>query len=148
MAGIRTALANLVAMQETVSITDPITATITKAYKNPPDRQVAPKAPFIINTWSFPEQRDQISQEVHDYSINMQVFCYDASLEQAGDVAAAFHEAILNAWRADPKLTQNGSPGIQRGWLKGNFPTLVGLELNGLHYVGLDLVLDCLIERT
>lgn len=141
-------MANLVAMQESVSITAPITASITKAYKTPPDRQMGHSGPFIINSWAFPEQANHIAQEAHQYSISMQVFCSDASLEQAGDIAAAFHEALLNAWRADPKLTQNSSPGIISGIWRGNTPTLVSIEWNGKAYVGLDLVLDCWIERT
>lgn len=141
-------MANLVTMQETVSITAPETLSIRKAYKTPPDRQIAPGTPFIINSWAFPEQGNNIAQSVHQYSISMQVFCADASLEQAGDIAAAFHEALLNAWRADPKLTQNGSPAIIGGIWRGNNPTLVAMEWNGKNYVGLDLVLDCSIERT
>ncbi len=150
MAGIRTALTNLVAMQETVSITDPVSRTINKAYKTVPGPQTAlATPPFIINTWTFPDQRDLISQEVHDYTINMQVFCYDANSEVAGDIAAAFHEALLNAWVADPKLTQNGTPAIVRGWFRGGDPTVVELQDNGGNrYAGLDLYLDCSIERT
>ena len=147
MTGIRTALTNLVAMQEAVSITAPISASINKAYTSPPDRQANPRTPFIINQFAFPEQEDYIAQNAHRYSISMQVFCADGSLEQAGDIAAAFHEALLDAWRADPKLTQSAVPGIISGTWRGNVPTLVLLELHGNPYVGLDLVLDCWIER-
>lgn len=147
MAGIRTALDNLVALQETVSITSPVAMSITKAYKHPPGRQIAAGAPFVVNTWAFPAQDFNIAQSVHRYTINMQVFCEDADLERAGDIAAAFHEAILNAWRADPKLTQAGVAGVIGAHLRGGDPTLVALEYNGKTYAGLDLFLDCQIAR-
>lgn len=148
MAGIRTALTNLVALQESVSITDPVNMSIRKAYTHHPGKSVNPGMPFIFNTWTFPAQDLAISQEVHRYTINMQVHVEDADGERAGDIASAFHEALLNAWRADPKLTQNGSPGVIGAALRGGEPTLVNFEHNGKLYTGLDLFLDCQIERT
>lgn len=146
MAGIRTALTELKTIQEALSITDPITETIQEAFTHPPGPNITPTAPFVINTWSFGEQRNHIAQEVHDYSINMQFFIYDADQDIAGDVCSAFHEAFLNSWRTgNNKDLNSGAVGVR---IRGGEPTLVALTHNGITYAGLDLFLDCSIERT
>lgn len=147
MAGIRTALTNLVAIQEDVSITDPYGMEITEVFKHPPGAQIAPEPPFIVNTWSFPDQDLYIAQDVHRYTINMRVYIGEPDREDAGDIAAAFHEALLNAWRADPTLKNGGSAAVIEAAYRGGEPTLGILEMNGINYVGLDLYLDCQIAR-
>ena len=54
MGDIRTALTNLVTLQESLSITAPISSSILRAYKfTPPQSSSLPDTPCFLNTWTL-----------------------------------------------------------------------------------------------
>lgn len=151
MAGIRSALTNLIAIQDALAITNPISTSIAKAYKYPPDRDTALDFPAIINTWSFLDQGSEdgsFSQGHHRYSVEMQCLIRDADLSRGIDIATAFWEAWLTAWVADQQLTNGGASTILATSLTGAAPTIQALEWSGVSYPGWTATLDGLIPLT
>ena len=151
MAGIRPVLTNLAAIQDALTITDPFSTSIAKAYDYPPNRNEVLDMPAIVNLWSFPDQSVEdgsFAQGHHRYSIQMQCFVNDADLSQGLDIATAFWEAWLDAWVADQQL-KNGGPAVIHGTsLTGADPTISLLEWNGVTYPGWTATLEGVVPRT
>ena len=137
---IRSALDEIIAMESALVITDPINATIKRAYNYFPDRKSAmPDTPCWTNAWTlnriesgFQDNRRQF------YTVNAQLFVNDADLSRAADIATGFHVALVGA--AHVNSTLNGQATDMT--LRGGEPTLVLLEWAGQAYVGLNLYFD------
>ena len=143
-------ITNLVAVQESLSITSPVSQTILKAYPRPPARNVSLEPPCFINTWSFPDQAGEdgsFSQAEHRYVITMQMFAVDADLDRGLHIAEKFWEAWLDAWVADQQLKNGGASTILGSALTGADPTLSLLEWNNVGYPGWTATLDGIIQR-
>ena len=147
---ISTTMTTLATLQETLSITVPVSQSILKAYPRPPARNVSLEPPCFINTWSFPDQAGEdgsFAQGEHRYVITMQMFAEDADLDQGLHIAEMFWEAWLDAWVADQGIKSGGVKTINGAALTGADPTLSLLEWNGKGYPGWTATLDGIIQR-
>ena len=136
---IRAALDRLVVIQGGLSITDPIAASISAAYKYVPRQDTAlPSTPCWMNDWTLIREERHIDMRIQLYTVHMQLFVRDADQDQAADIASAFMEKTVEALDADVTL----AGAVTRQSLRGGEPTLVSLERAGLSYIGLDLFLD------
>jgi flagellar capping protein FliD len=143
MGDIRTALTNLVTLQEGLSITAPVSSSIKRAYKyTPPMSSALPDTPCFLNTWSLTNQELDVSLRVLSYTIRMQLIVHDSDQDQAADIASSYMNAIITAQNAD--VTLNGS--VTQCELRGSDPTLGVLNWAGVDYIGLDLLLDVTIS--
>ena len=151
MAGIRPVLTNLAAIQDALSITDPFSTSIAKAYDYPPSKNVTLDMPAIVNLWSFPDQSVEdgsFDQDRHRYAIEMQCFVNDADLSRGLDIATAFWEAWLDAWVADQQLKNGGAAVIHGTSLTGADSTISLLEWTGVTYAGWTATLEGVVPRT
>ena len=143
MGDIRTALTNLVTLQESLSITAPISSSILRAYKfTPPQSSSLPDTPCFLNTWTLTNQELDISLRILFYTIRMQLIVHDSDQDQAADIASSYMTALITAQNAD--VTLNGS--VNQCFLRGSDPTLGVLQWAGVDYIGLDLLLDIEIK--
>jgi len=136
---IRSALTQLIAVQDGLSITDPIVASIEKAWTYMiPQNSIAPDTPCWMNTWRMDREERGSSVRRQFYTINMQLLVRDADQERAADIATAFHVALVTA--LDGNLTLSGS--VKTQTLRGGDPTLFVVDRGGLAFIGLDEFLD------
>lgn len=150
MAGISAALDGLVYQQEQLSITlaNGDTKTLARVYKHAPDRKATPPSGSVINSWTFPEQDNNIAQNVHRYSITSEWLISQASLEQGGREVILWWEAWLTQWVTNPKLPiADATTTIVAGRIRADDPTVAALEWGGKNYVGMVTHLDAQIER-
>ena len=139
MSDIRTALTNLVTLQEGLSITAPVSSSIKRAYKyTPPQSSSLPDTPCVLNTWSLTSQELDISLRILFYTIRMQLIVHDSDQDRAADIASSYMNAIITAQNAD--VTLDGA--VNQSILRGSDPTLGVLSWAGVDYIGLDLLLD------
>ena len=139
MADIRTALTNLVTLQEGLSITAPVSSSIKRAYKyTPPMSSALPDTPCFLNTWTLTSQELDISLRILFYTIRMQLIVHDSDQDRAADIASSYMNAIITAQNAD--VTLDGA--VNQSILRGSDPTLGVLSGAGVEFVGLDLLLD------
>jgi hypothetical protein len=139
MADIRTVMTKVVALQESLSITAPISSSVLRAYKYmPPMSSALPDCPCWINAWTLQNQELAISLRVLFYTIRMQLVIDDADQDQAADIASAYMNAFIDAHYQDVQL--DGSCNLSS--LRGGDPTLAVLSWAGRDYIGLDLFLD------
>jgi hypothetical protein len=140
---IRTVMTNVVSLQEGLSITSPVSASIKRAYKYmPPMSSALPDCPCFINSWTLAEQELDLGLRILFYTINMQLAVDDSDQDQAADIASSFMNAFITAHNADVQL--GGSCNITT--LRGSDPTLAVLQWAGVSYIGLDLLLDVEIK--
>ena len=140
---IRSALDQLIILQAALSITDPETVTIKKAWKYmAPQDAILPDAPCWMNEWRMVSEGRDSGLRRQDYTVHMQLFIDNADQERAADIASAFHVALVAA--LDLKITLSGTVVLHN--LRGGDPTLAILERAGRSYVGLNLYLDLLME--
>lgn len=145
MSNIRAALDTLITLQAALSIASPITASIKKAYKYVPDRNVSlPDTPCWMNTWTHVRRERYHGQRDDFYVVNCQLAVNDADLDRAADIATAFHEAFADA--LDGNVTLGGKVIVAN--LRGGDPTLILLSWGGQGYVGLNEFVDLEIVET
>jgi hypothetical protein len=136
----------IVAIQESLSITDPVKAQIKRAYPYVPDFGVgAPATPMMMNEWSF-DREDRTNQGLRQqyYTVHMQLLVYDAKTDRAADIATAFMEPIVDAFDAADVLHGAAFWTKLRGraGAGGSVPTLFPVTWAGKKHMGLDLFLD------
>jgi hypothetical protein len=131
VSSITAALDALITMQEALSITDPITATIKKAYKLPPQGKIVLDFPCVINNVSFVRQvRSPVGILRHFYTIEQRLLVKDADLNRGAQIALAFWHEILITWNENIKLTNT----VYTSELRGASPTIGIVEFAGLSY--------------
>jgi hypothetical protein len=137
---IRAAMTRIIAVQAALTITDPIAASIKKAWRyTPPQSQTVTETPAFINSWTLnQETRYSNGYRRHDYTVHMQLLVEDSDKDRAADIASAFHAALLTAFDADVQLA--GACSGQT--IRGGDPTLANFEFAGNPYIGLDLYMD------
>lgn len=139
MADIRTVMSKVVTLQESLSITAPISSSILRAYKYmPPMSSSLPDCPCWLNAWTLQRQELAIGLRVLFYSVRMQCVIDDADQDQAADIASSYMNAFIDAHYQDVQL--DGSCNVS--YLRGGDPTLSVLNWAGRDYIGLDLFLD------
>ena len=135
----------IVAIQADLSISDPSPLAVKKVWKYvPPQSVTVTDIPCWMNTWAvgrciwYPGDMREVP-----YRVNMKLLAVDAIARQdeAADIATAFWEETLKAFRDDPML--GGTDRIQD--LEGGDPTLAVVDYGGKSYVGLNLFLDILV---
>ncbi len=134
-------MTQLVALESGLAISQPIAATVKRAYTYTPDRQSAlPDTPCWINEWAMPKVEMLMGNSNADqyYTVKSQLLVLDADLSRAADIATAFHVALVTAWEANVFLTNS----VSLASLRGADPTLALLEWAGLSYVGLNVIWD------
>ena len=136
---IRSALDRIIATQDGLSITDPATVSILKAYKySPPASEQLPDLPAFTNDWSLTRYDRHTGLRIRFYTVHMQLFVYDADQDRAADIATAFHEKLLTQLDADVTLNNT----VVRHDIRGGNPTLVAITRSNQVYIGLDMFLD------
>ena len=126
-------------MQAAIAITDPVTASIKKAYKYVPAASVAlPDTPCWTNEWTLTSVDRFVGLRIQNYTVHMQLFVQDADLDRAADIASSFHKEFVDDLDADISLNNT----VTQQSLRGGSPTLAGLQRANLAYIGLDLFLD------
>lgn len=140
---IRSALSRLTAIQQGLSITTPITASIKKAWTYFPPENAVVDTPCFLNSWTLVEEARNPSHRIQRYTVRMQLLVHDADMERAADIATSFHVQLVDALDADVNLA--GTVSYQT--LRGGNPTLAILERGGRIYVGLDLYLDLVMSE-
>jgi hypothetical protein len=140
---IRTVMGNVVTLQESLSITAPISSSILRAYKYmPPMASALPDTPCFFNSWTLQNQQLDISLRILSYTVRMQLAVLDADQDVAADIASSYMNALITAHNADVQLS--GSCTLTT--LRGGDPTLAVLNWAGQDYIGLDLFLDIEIK--
>lgn len=140
MSDIRTAITNLVSLQEDLSISSPVSSSIKRAYNYTPNMASAlPDTPCWLNTWTLQNQELDIGLRILTYTIRMQLMVFDADFSRAADICSAYMTAFITAHNADITLDSS----VTQCALRGGDPTLGVLSWAGQEYVGLDLYLDC-----
>lgn len=140
------ALDNLIVLQASVSITDPLSLSIKKAFAFvPPQSVILPDLPAWVNAWDLVREERHVGLRVLFYTVSMQLFVAEASLEQdrMARAASAFMEALVN--KLDTDVTLGGQ--VAEASLRGASPTLAILERAGKGYIGLNLLLDLEIKE-
>lgn len=103
---VRTAITALVAVQESVSITDPAIASIKKAYPTIPKGDGMPDLPCFMN-FPKPMRVSHIAgSRAQRWQVRSQLFVYDASQAWAADVVLALLTAYID--KLSDALTLNG----------------------------------------
>lgn len=139
---IRTALASLVAIQESLHIDDPAPGfDIVKAWRYVPPQNAALETPCWLNRWEMIDIQRVSSMRIQRYTIEMQLFVDDADQDVAADAATAFHGALIDA--LDGSIMFGGAIKLL-GSMRGG---IVLLERGGLSHIGLDLFLDIMFEE-
>ncbi len=136
---IRSALDRIVVVQGGLAITDPITASVQKAWKYVPSRRATlADTPAFTNSWRLVSTESGNSLFRRQYTVNMQLFVNDADTDRAADIASSFEQALHVAFNADKRLENT----VTRQTIYGGDPTLALLEYAKKTYVGLDLFMD------
>ena len=136
---IRTVMAAVVTLQESLSITAPISSSILRAYRfMPPMSSALPDTPCFFNSWTLQNQQLNISLRILSYTVRMQLAVLDADQDVAADIASSYMNALITAHNADIQLS--GSCTLTT--LRGGDPTLAVLNWAGQDFIGLDLFLD------
>ena len=141
---IRTALDALVKVEEGLSITEPSTVRVAKAYKFVPPQSVsiAANLPTWTNDFTLTSYEGNVSQSVTLYTVHAQLFIGDGDQDVNADIAASFMTAFLTAMSAASQLVDaNGTPTVTQHTIRGGNPTLAGLTRDRA-YIGLDLFID------
>jgi len=139
MGDIRTVMANVVTLQESLSITAPISSSILRAYKYmPPMASALPDTPCFLNNWTLQNQELDVGLRILFYTVRMQLVVLDADQDQAADIASSYMNALITAQNADVQLGGSCNLTVLRG---GN-PTLAVLNWAGIDFIGLDLFMD------
>ncbi len=139
MGDIRTVMANVVTLQESLSITAPISSSIKRAYKYmPPMASALPDTPCFLNNWTLQNQELDVGLRILFYTVRMQLVVLDADQDQAADIASSYMNALITAHNADVQL--GGSCTMTA--LRGGNPTLAVLNWAGIDFIGLDLFMD------
>ena len=137
-------MAEIVTRQATVSVTSPLTASVTKAWDYfPPDAVGLPDEYTFMNSWSLTGTERSAGLYYEKYTIHMQFFVKNAERDQGIKIAAAFHAALLAAFAPHPTLS--GKVADQQ--IRGGTPTLANLIRAGIEYPGLDLFMDVTIKN-
>ena len=149
MAGIRTALDGLVANLEALSITldNGDTLSLAKVHKYAPDRKVAMVDGSVVNSYTFPEQDNNLAQDVHRYTLTSSWYINQASITYGADLVALWWEAWLTRWAANQRLPLAAVSTILAGRIRADDPMVGTLEWGGLNFTGMTTHLDVQIER-
>lgn len=141
-------LARVVAIQQALTITAPIAASVTKAYTYfPSPRHALPGPRVWQNEWSMLpiEPARMMSTRDLKYQVRMQFLAAEVESGdevRSAEIATAFWEEALAAFCADVGLGGTCTLAL----LRGGEPTLGLIERAGKGYVGLEAFLDISIE--
>ena len=143
---IRTALARLVAIEEALTITDPTSQTIRKAWKTAPPAATALADHSFINIPTLIGVSWHVGLEVESWEINAQFFQGEGTSETDFriDSTLEFYIQFLTALRTHVTLsgavTQMRPP-------RGSSPTVGTLGWAGKDYIGFSLILPVEMKR-
>ena len=143
---LRTALDRIIVLQEAVSITDPITITVKKAYKLvPPQSQELPDLPAFINIVNYVGQSASGGMRTLRYRVIMQCVVAKMTVEddRSADIAVALWEKTLDDFSHD--LSLNGT--VTLALFEENGPGIPGVLDRGDHYIGFEAVLNIRITE-
>jgi hypothetical protein len=140
-------LARIVAIQEALTITAPIAASVTKAYTHFPSAEHELPGPRVWqNEWSMLpiEPARMMSTRDIAYQVRMQFLAAEANRDEmrSAEIATAFWEEALAAFCQDVGLNRTCTLAL----LRGGDPTLGLIARAGKAYVGLEAFLDIRIE--
>ena len=136
---IRTVMAAVVTLQESLSITAPISSSILRGYRfMPPMSSALPDTPCFFNSWTLQNQELDIGLRILFYTIHMQLAVLDADQDVAADIASSYMNALITAHNADVQIGDT----VTLSQLRGGDPTLAVLSWAGTEFIGLDLFLD------
>lgn len=131
---IRTALVQLIKLQEEITITEPKGLKIVKAYPYVPGRSsMIPDTPAYINDIQLPEIEQWIAGRNQVYIVRMQMLYDAADLDYAAEVCTSFLGATIAKFESNLTLNNTiathtlfgGLPAVSPGtWAKKTFMVL------------------------
>lgn len=141
---LRDALDALVLLEQGVSITDPVTTSIRKAYKIiPAQSEQAPVTPFAQNVWTLREQRRFPGGWYERfYRVRIDIVTRDQDIDRAADIVTALAEQLQDDLDQHIRLNQT----IKEGNLSGADPTLGEFTIGGQTMIGARLYFDFIIR--
>lgn len=145
---IRAALTRITAIQAGLSITDPLTLAVKRAYRFGPAPYAAlPDLPCWTNSFAHDRTEVGVGMRVLHYVVRMQFAAAQATVEddRASDIAAAFYQAALDAFCQDVDLADNVTMSTPRGG-EGGVPAII--DRGGQKYVGFEMLLDVQITES
>jgi hypothetical protein len=135
------AITKLIVIQKALTISDPSSQTVKKAWNYfPPSSAALPEIPAWTNSWDLLRVERHIGLRIQWYTVHMQFFAgpVEAEAEVFADIATSFMASLVTDLDADVTLGQS----VTNHFLRGGSPTLAILERAGKGYIGLDLFLD------
>lgn len=151
---IREALTKLYAVEQGLSISDPVGKTIQKVWPyRPTNLTTIVETPCFTNMWSAPSLEFKSALLTGEFTVNAHLLVYEAHPSDAADIASAFWVKCVEALAANVKLGLSGWT-VRR--LRGGNPTLrtFGGESDveggppGKVFVGLDLFIDLFATKS
>ena len=143
---IRSAMTELVKVEEGISITEPVTARIAKAYKwfPPQGVSIAANLPAFTNDMTLTSQEIGTSgYQTLIYTVHAQLYVGEGDQDILADMAASFLTAFLTAMNLKSSLNdEDGVSTVTDHTIRGGNPTLVSLNRANRPYTGLDLFID------
>ena len=144
---IRSAMTELVKVGEGISITEPLTSKISKAYKwlPPQDVSIAANLPAWTNDATLAPLATGVSGFIQViWTVHAQLYVGEGGDQDVlVDMAASYLEAFIVAMDAASSLNNDaGVSQVSDHVIRGGNPTIVGLSRANRSFIGLDLFID------
>jgi len=143
--GLRAVMAELVKLEELLTIADPVVQRVAKAYLIAPGRNTALETPCFMN---WPDAASELRMgKVRQDAITIQVdfLAYDADFDRGAEIALAFFDIAWAAFDSQrPAGTRLGGT-VSYLTLRAERPLLETIEWGGQGYPGFHLFLDLVL---
>lgn len=143
---LRTALDRIIVIQAAVSITDPVTTSIKRAYKLSPDQsEELADLPCVMNNVFYVGQEASAQMRTLRYRVQMQCMVAKSGIEddRSGDIAVALWEKLLDDFSRDIMLAGTVTLAL---FEEGSSPMPALLD-RGTKYIGFEATLNIQITE-
>jgi hypothetical protein len=143
---IRSAMTELVKVEEGLSITEPLTSKISKVCKwfPPQGVSIAANLPAWTNDMTLTSHVLGVSgQQTLVYTVHAQLYVGEGDQDVLADMAASYLTAFITAMNLKSSLNDPaGAATVTDHTIRGGNPTLVSLSRANRAFTGLDLFID------
>lgn len=141
---IGSALKMVAEVEKTVRIEEPVELQVQDAFPFTPYGTRELSLPSVINRWRYVEQNRNTGMRYYTVWPQVYVAKTGEGLEAQQEIAAAFHEAFLDAF--DGAVMLHGEAALQN--IRGTEgETFIELSWNDVKYIGLEYVMDLQLQR-